>query len=125
PIEPSKRIFTVSTIRIHQANRTPPAIVVQRTTIRRPSRIRRRPPPQPRREVPRPVVVEARLVVALLARVPVPLGRDLDAALPRPVRAGAVRVVVLVADDRPGVVRLHAGRAEVVVELVAEPRHHG
>ena len=61
-----------------------------------PNRITGAPPAQPRRIEPHPMQRQARLVVALHARVPIPLQARRDRAVRRPPGRRAVRVVLLI-----------------------------
>ena len=62
--------------RINQRYGFAPRIRVAVHPIPEPDRIRRRPPPQPARVVPRPTLIKPRLLVPLLPDVPVPLSRS-------------------------------------------------
>src|SRR5262245_11263399 len=92
-------------------------------SIYHPRRIRTRPPPEPARIVPRPMVVKPRLVVALLSRVPVSLFRHLEPASCRAVRRRPVRVVLLVCDREPVLVAFEHRGVEMVPVLEPYPRH--
>ena len=101
-------------------DRVASAVRVQTRAIDQPGRIGRRPAAEPGRVVPRAVVVEAVLAVALLAGEAVALQADLGAAATGLEGGGAIGVVLLVADDRGHRVELEQRRIEVVAELVAD-----
>src|SRR5690606_17553968 len=85
--------------------------------------ITRCPPSQPWCVVPSRVVLEARLLVALHPRVPIPLRRHVDARVHRPVCARPVRVVLLVRDEVPVLVDFYRRGSEVIAELIPpDPR---
>src|SRR5262249_42811504 len=75
------------------------------------------PPPEPRRVVPGPVVVQPGLLVALLAAVAVALRARLELARHGLVGGAAIREVLLVRDHLAVGVELEARRAQLVVEL--------
>src|SRR5690606_30045828 len=97
--------------------RSTPTILVYIKAPTNADRIGHRPAPQPRRIVPRRVVAESRLFVALHACVAVALRRYLELAVDQPICARAVGVVLLVRDDRPGLGHLRGRRTEVVAQL--------
>ena len=83
-------------VRIAHPHRVAGGVLVAVQSAAEPDRVRGSPPPQPRRVVPRPHVVQPRLLVPLLPNVPVPLRAHPDRRVHRPVRRRAVRMKLLV-----------------------------
>jgi len=65
------------------------------------------------------VIVQAALLISLLACVPVPLGR-LRLAAHGLIRRAAIGEILFIRNNLRLVVQLQAGRAEVVAELVTD-----
>ena len=77
-----------SPARVGHSHGIPGDIRVPVHAVSKPDRVRRRPPPQPRRIVPRTHVVEPGLLIPLEPGVPVPLRADVDRRVHRPIRTG-------------------------------------
>src|ERR1051326_1539388 len=109
----------VSTIGIHQTHWTVEAVIVAIRLDRREVGITTCPPAKPRYVVTLAVIVESCLLVPLLTGKAIPLEVDLSGCASSLIRSAAVRVVLLVGDHRRGFIQLQAGRAQVIVILIA------
>ncbi len=77
------------------------------------------PPPQPRRIIPRPVIIKPALLIPLLPCITIPF-RRLCLVTHRLIRRTPIRVIFLVRNDLSLLIQLQTGRSEVVAKLVAD-----
>ncbi len=118
-----EKVHTSAPCRILQYDRVAAHVRVKSRPIRHFRRIPARPPREPRRQMPRPVVVEPRLFVPLFPRIPIPLPADLRATPPRRIRRRPVGMVLLIPNHQPALIHLQRSRPQVIVELKPHPRH--
>src|SRR5690606_11581612 len=112
----------VGPVRIHVAQRVVARVAIEVGAVDVAGGIGARPAPEPGGIVAEAERVEAGLLVAFLAEVAVTALADAGRRGRGPPGGRAERVVLLVREDRAGLVELGRDRAEVVGELEAEAR---
>ncbi|MNT36377.1 hypothetical protein D3C72_1724550 [compost metagenome] len=101
-------LFAALAVRIDEARRIAEAVLVEVGTLLLACRIAGRPSPEPRRVIPRPVVVQPALLILLLAGIPIPF-RCLGLAAYGLIGRTTVGCVFLVGNDLRLFIQFQAG----------------